>query len=38
MNNIYSKKQVDKIASNYIGFNKWIQKIGKNLQLLMKKY
>ena len=26
MNNIYSQKQVDKIASNYIGLNKWIQK------------
>tara|TARA_B100000809_G_scaffold266476_1_gene329398 strand:- start:2668 stop:5214 length:2547 start_codon:yes stop_codon:yes gene_type:complete len=28
MNNIYSKKQVAKIASSYSGFNKWIQKVG----------
>lgn len=28
MNSIYSKKQVDKIESSYIGFNKWIQKVG----------
>ena len=28
MNNIYSKKQVDKIGSSYAGFNKWIQKVG----------
>ncbi len=25
---IYSKKQLDNIANNYIGFNRWIQKIG----------
>ena len=28
MNHIYSKKQVDKIATSFIGFNKWLQKIG----------
>ncbi len=28
MNNFYSKKQVDKIGSSYVGFNEWIQKIG----------
>ena len=28
MINFYSKKQVNRIASNYIGFNNWIQKTG----------
>ncbi len=28
MINLYSKKQVNKIASSYIGFNRWIQKTG----------
>lgn len=28
MNHIYSKKQVDKMATSFIGFNKWLQKIG----------
>ena len=28
MNHIYSKKQVDKMAISFIGFNKWLQKIG----------
>ena len=37
MNNIYSKKQVDKIASNYIGFNKWIQKIGQEPAIIDEK-
>ena len=37
MNNIYSKKQVDKIASNYIGFNKWIQKIGQEPTIIDEK-
>jgi outer membrane protein assembly factor BamA len=37
MNDIYSKKQVDKIASNYIGFNKWIQKIGKKPTIIDEK-
>jgi outer membrane protein assembly factor BamA len=37
MNNIYSKKQVDKIASNYISLNKWIQKIGKEPTIINKK-
>ena len=28
MEAIYSKKQVNKLKDNYIGFNKWIQKVG----------
>lgn len=37
MNNIYSKKQVDKIASSYSGFNRWIQKIGQEPTIIDKK-
>ncbi|MFT5250119.1 MAG: outer membrane protein assembly factor BamA [bacterium] len=37
MNNIYSKKQVDKIASNYTGFNKWIQKVGNEPTIINEK-
>ncbi len=28
MVNFYSKKQVDKMKSSYIGFNEWVQKVG----------
>ena len=28
MINFYSKKQVDRMGESYIGFNKWIQKVG----------
>jgi len=37
MNNIYSKKQVDKIASSYTGFNRWIQKTGKEPTIIDEK-
>ena len=37
MNNIYSKKQVDKIASSYSGFNRWIQKVGQEPTIIDKK-
>ena len=37
MNNIYSKKQVDKMASSFVGFNKWIQKTGEKPTIINRK-
>jgi len=37
LNNLYSKKQLDKIGSSYVGFNKWIQKVGNEPEIINSK-